>query len=396
MAGSSHPAGGRPFRAALPLLALLAGAFATGFTSRILIGPLMVPVTRELSASNTEAGGFVLMVGLGMTLCLLGSGFVSRLLGHRLTVAVSLLGTAGFCLLAGTARDAAGFRAALFGLGAASGLYLPSAISSITALTRREDWGRAMSVHETAPNLSFVLAPLLAEWFVARGDWRAAFLALGLGAGLAAAACLFFGPGRGLYGEAPSPRLVRDLMARPAFWIMSLLFGLAVGASQGPYAMLPLHLVQELGLSREEANHLLSLSRVSGVFMAVVGGLCADRFGPRRTILFWLGAAGLLTACLGLARGALVTPVALLQPLVAVIYFPAGFAMLSRAFPWESRNLAVAFVMPAAALLGTGLVPLALGWCGDHVGFGAGFALLGGLMLLALLAARRLPEGEGG
>lgn len=378
------------------MLCFLAVAFSLGFVSRILVGPLMVPVTRELSASNTQAGGFVLMLGLGATLALLGSGFVSRLLGHRRTVAAALLATAGFCALAGTARDMAHFQVALFGLGLASGLYLPSAISTITAITRREDWGRALAVHETAPNLSFVLAPLLAEWFVERSNWRAAFLVLGAGAGAAALSYAFLGPGRGLYGEAPSPRLVRDLVSRRVFWILALLFGLAVGATLGPYTMLPLYLVQERGLSREEANLLLSLSRVSGVFMAVVGGMCADRFGPRRTILVYLAAVGVFTVCLGLARGGWLTAFVLLQPLVSVGFFPAGFSMISRAFPWESRNVAVAFVTPMGAVIGSGLVPLALGWCGDHIGFGAGFAMQGCLMLLAILAARRLPEGDGG
>ena len=42
----------------------------------------------------------------------------------------------------------------------------------------------------------------------------------------------------------------------------------AVGTTLGPYTMLPLALVHEHGFARAEANQLLALSRISGVFMA--------------------------------------------------------------------------------------------------------------------------------
>jgi NNP family nitrate/nitrite transporter-like MFS transporter len=385
---------GLPFRVALPMLCFLTLAFWLGFLARILMGPLMVPITRDLAASNTEAGGFVLLVGLGATVGLLSSGFISRFLTHRLTISLALLGMGVGALLSGTADTLFAFQASLFAMGAGAGLYLPSAISVITSLTRRADWGKALSVHEAAPNVAFIVAPLFAEFMVETHDWRSAFTVLGAASLVAGALFALRGPGKGERGEAPSPSLLADIVRRPVFWIMSLLFGIAVGATLGPYTMLPLYLVEERGMSREAANMLLAVSRVSGVFMSFVGGMCADRFGPRRTIVVYLALAGLFTMLLGLTEGVWLTAAVLLQPLVSTTFFPAGFSMISRGMPFQARGVAVGFITPMGALIGSGAIPLGLGWCGDHIGFGAGFVMQGALMLVCLLAAWRLPRRD--
>lgn len=385
---------GLPFRAALPMLCFLALAFWLGFLARIIMGPLMVPITRDLAASNTEAGGFVLLVGLGATVGLLSSGFISRFLTHRLTIALALLGMGTGALFSGAADTLVAFQTSLFAMGAGAGVYLPSAVSVITSLTRRADWGKALSVHEAAPNVAFIVAPLFAEFMVETHDWRSAFTVLGAASLAAGVIFALRGPGRGERGEAPSPSLLADILRRPVFWIMSLLFGLAVGATIGPYTMLPLYLVEERGMSREAANLLLSVSRVSGAFMSFVGGMCADRFGPRRTILVYLALAGLFTVLLGVTEGVWLTAAVLLQPLVSTTFFPAGFSMISRAMPFQARGVAVGFITPMGALIGSGAIPLGLGWCGDHIGFGAGFVMQGALMLVCLLAAWRLPRRD--
>lgn len=47
----------------------------------------------------------------------------------------------------------------MLGVGLAGGLHTPSAIATITAQVQKKDWGKALSVHQSAPPLSFVLAP---------------------------------------------------------------------------------------------------------------------------------------------------------------------------------------------------------------------------------------------
>ncbi|EPR43946.1 major facilitator superfamily MFS_1 [Desulfovibrio sp. X2] len=388
-----HPqGGGAAYRAALPALLLTTFCFFSLFLARVVVGPLMVPIEAALHASHTEAGACVLMIGLGAMLTMLGNGFVSGPLGHRATVvAALLLGATGSFTAAG-AHALPRFMAGLFGVGLGAGLYMPSAISIITHVVRREDWGSAIGTHEAAPNSGFILAPLAAEAALALSGWREAYM--GLGSMLLLAAVLFAlrGPGRGLAGTTPNPALLKEVLRTPAFWIMAALFGLAVGTTIGPYNMLPLALVHEHGYSRADANTLLSLSRLSGVFAAYAAGKLTDRFGPRRTILGVLLLSGLTTAGIGLFTGRALVLMVLLQPIVAVGFFPAGFTAISQIFDWRTRSVALSGVTPVGAAVGSGLIPVAMGWLGDHATFSLGFLGLGACLLAAIPLARRLPR----
>jgi len=91
----------------------------------------------------------------------MGSGFVSARINHRRTMALSIA-CAGMALLATAASNHLwGIRAGLFLTGLCTGLYLPSAIAAITVLVSPRHWGKAIAIHEVAPNLAFVLAPSL-------------------------------------------------------------------------------------------------------------------------------------------------------------------------------------------------------------------------------------------
>ncbi|WP_035104764.1 MFS transporter [Desulfohalovibrio reitneri] len=385
---------GLSFGRALPTLACLTGAFFLLFMARNVIGPLMVPVRADLGLSNSQAGMVISTMGLGVMLGLVSSGFLAKAFSHRMAAAGALLLCGSGALGASLSSDYAGLLAGMWFLGLGAGLYLPSGVAVITGLTRERDWGKALSVHELAPNFSFVLAPLWAELCLSHGDWRLALRLLAwalLGAGALLAA---FGPGRGQKGQAPGPRLLRSIMSKPLFWVMAVLFGLAVGATVGPFTMLPLYLTEEHGYARETANQLLAVSRVSGLVMVFAGGWLVDRLGAVQTIRLYLLLCGGLTACLGLLEGPALAGAVIAQPLVSACFFPAGFAAISRAFSWEERNVAVSLVTPAGALVGASMVPAALGGLGDTVGFGIGFAGLGGVMLAALALLRLLPRGQ--
>ena len=71
-------------------------------------------------------------------------------------------------------------RCGFFALGFACGLYMPSAIATITSLIDRQHWGKAIAVHELAPNLAFFSAPFIAELFLTWLTWRAALGAAAL------------------------------------------------------------------------------------------------------------------------------------------------------------------------------------------------------------------------
>jgi NNP family nitrate/nitrite transporter-like MFS transporter len=380
----------------LGVVLFLTALFHLNFLARILPAPLMPVIETDLGIGHGAAGSLFLLISAGYFVALAGSGFVSARIGHRRTVALSA-GLMGLALV-GTAlcQSLAAIRVGLVLTGFAAGLYLPSGVATLTTLIAPRDWGKAISVHELAPNLAFATAPLVAELLLAFFNWRMAFAVVG---GLSLAIGLAFlirGPGGDLPGERPAFRVLRDLAAQPAFWLLMVLFSLGISSTLGLYTMLPLYLVAERGLDQGWANSLVAFSRMATIPTALLGGWAADRFGSKRTIGAVLLVSGSLTMLLGLAAARWVPLLVILQPLLAVCFFPAGLSALSAIGPPGGRNVVVSMTIPMAFLIGGGLAPTFIGLMGSHARFGLGIALLcGALMAGGLLALRaRFPDRQ--
>lgn len=382
------------FRAALPAVAFVAAIFFFNFISRMVLAPLMPVIQLELGFTHAGAGHLFLTLAIGNGIGLLLSGFLSRAVNHRRTVGVSAVLTGTAVMLTPLADSYATLLVGVFGLGLAVGLYLPSGIAVITSLVRKEDWGKGLSVHELAPSTSFVIAPLLAETLLLFTGWRSVLYLLGV-----LQICLglwFLRSGRGgeFPGMIPSPSLIRSIGRKPIFWLFILFFSLAVGASVGAYSMLPLYLVDAHGYTREQANQLLSASRVLACFVPLLSGWLTDRWGPRLPIFLFLILSGFAVIALGLTSGPVLVGVALFQPAFTVLMFAPGFTMLSVIFQPEHRSVAVALMGPANALFGLGLVPTFLGHMGDEGLFHVGFIILGMIILSAMFFLPVLPKGR--
>jgi NNP family nitrate/nitrite transporter-like MFS transporter len=321
----------------------------------------------------------------GVCFALMGSGFVASRLNHRRTIVLALLILGTMLIVTSLSRTLLEMKICLVFLGIGAGLYFPSGIASITSLVRPMDWGKALAIHELAPNLSFVMAPLLAEFFTAFLSWRGLMTFQGLLTLFMAFAFARFGRGGEFCGEAPRPQILRVLLSQSSFWIMVIFLGLAIGAGFGVYTMIGLYLVAERGIDREWANTLVSLSRISGIVMALLAGWLVDWLGVKRAIGLFSGATGIMTLLLGWIPDQWIALVVFLQPMVAVCFFPAGFAAISRIVPAEQRNVAVSFVSPVAVFMGAGGIPKILGLLGDKGSFSAGFALIGCLMLASVI-----------
>jgi NNP family nitrate/nitrite transporter-like MFS transporter len=76
--------------------------------------------------------------------------------------------------------------------------------------------------------------------------------------------------------------------------------------------------------------------------------------------------------------------------MVAVCFFPAGFAALSRIGSAETRSLAVSMAVPLGFLVGGGAIPLGIGVLGDAGRFAAGIAGTGALILSGSFLSRLL------
>ena len=374
----------KPFTALMGPVLLMTSVFFFNFLGRLMLAPFLVSIEQELSISHMQAGELFLFTSLGISLALVCSGFLARKVQHRRTILLSSFGVGLFMILISWTSTLAGLKWAMFGLGTAVGLYLPSGISTITSVLPRAHWGKGLALHELAPNLSFIAAPAIAAVTQDIFTWREVFFGLGVAGILMGLVYVRFCQGGRFPGEAPRPAVLKGILQRPQFWILAFLFGLAVGVTFGTYSMLPLYMVEEHGLAKEAANNLLSLSRVPCLAMALGAGWLVDRIGGKRTVLLALGLTGLLTMALGVLHPPALQAGVLVQPLFAVSFFPAAFTLISKVFPSQVRNVAVSFIVPVAVVIGTGLIPTFLGVFGDHGQFDVGFLCLGLLVFFGV------------
>jgi NNP family nitrate/nitrite transporter-like MFS transporter len=140
--------------------------FFINFIARIILSPLLPTIERELAISHGPAGFLFFLISVGYVVGLLGSGFLASQSSHRITIVVSTTGIGLALMGIASAGSLWAMRLGLFGLGFAGGLYIPSAIATITSLIERPHWGKAIAVHELAPNLAFFASPFVASSFL--------------------------------------------------------------------------------------------------------------------------------------------------------------------------------------------------------------------------------------
>ncbi len=371
---------GTILRLQLAPIIFLTVIFLLNFISRIELSPLVPSVEKDMGLSHGEVGSFFFYITIGYFISLVGSGFVSSRISHRMTVVISSVAVGltlfGVCLT----ETAWGFGACMFVLGLVTGVYLPSGIATITDLVNPRQWGKALAIHEVAPNLAFVIAPLVAEALMVWFSWRCVMGSLGVASLVVGISYAYFGRGGEFTGETPNFSSVRSFLRKPSFFVMIFLFGLGISSTVGIYSMLPLYLVADHGISRVDANTIVALSRVSTLFIVFLGGWAADRFGASRTINVVFFITGTLTMLLGATPTSWIKLIVILQPVFAVCFFPAGFAMLSSTVSPQSRNLAVSLAIPIAFMIGAGIVPTLIGLMGDAGFFRTAFLIVGGFI----------------
>jgi len=378
------------FRDQLGFLLLLTTIFFLNFLSRIILAPLIPTIEIDLDLSHAEAGSLFLFISCGYFVTLIGSGFVSSRFTHKRTIVISI--TAMGIALIGTSMTGGlwPIRLSLLTVGSAAGLYLPSAIATLTGSVKTQHWGKAIAIHELAPNLSFVLAPLISEAVLYWFSWRVVFGILGIAALIFGFIFSRYSRGGNYSGDPPNFRSLRALSAIPSYWLLILLFSLGISSTLGIFAMLPLYLVTEHGISQNWANTLISFSRIPGLGMALVGGWASDRFGPKQTLSIVFLITGAMTFLLGTVPSSVITTFVFLQPIIAVCFFPAGLTALSLITPPRLRNVAVSFTTPFAFLVGGGIVPSLIGFIGDLRSFAVAISVVGGFIVTGAFFSKYL------
>jgi NNP family nitrate/nitrite transporter-like MFS transporter len=376
------------------LLTFLGVLFFLNIVSRLCVGPLLPVIERDFGLRHSGAGSLYFFLAAGSCVGLYLSGHVAWRLSHRATIAVSGM-TLGAALVAvAFTPSLAGIRAELLLLGIGAGLYLPSGVAVLTENTPEGSWGKVLAIHELGPNLGYICAPLIAELLLGIFSWQGVLGSMGVPAILLSGAFLLSGLGGTAPAQRPGSATLAILVRDRSFWGVASLFAVSIGLGLGIYSMMPLFLVNDVGMDRVHANLITGLSRVSGLFSVFVAGTLADRIGRPRTVVLSLGAAGTCAILLGVAQGPWITPLlAFFQAASAASFYPAGFALLSAAFPLPVRNLAVSMVLIVATLFGAGGVPPLIGLLADTVSFSFAFAAAGVATLASLVLFRGFPAG---
>jgi NNP family nitrate/nitrite transporter-like MFS transporter len=273
-------------------------------------------------------------------------------------------------------------------MGILFGIHLPSSVATITATVRREDWGKALSIQQLGPPLSLVASPLLAVLLLRWFSWNATLLWIaGLCAILGLAFFFFLGGVGAFPGDPPKKAFAGPVLRTRSFWVMILLFALGMGAQVGVYTMLPLYLTAERDMSPDGANTLLGLANIAPVVTVFLAGWLTTRIGEKRMIGIALFLTGIMTVLVGVTSGVALKVCIVLMAGLAVCFFPAAFAALSRIVQPTYRSLATAFCTPTAFLIGGGLLPVVLGYVGQAASFSLGIIIVGGVVALGSIAA---------
>lgn len=382
------------FQDKIGITLFLAWLFYLGFVSRILFAPLMPEIEKDLGITHGQAGGLFLLMSVGYMFAPICSGVISSRFDHRGTLMFSAW-LVGLSLMAFSFIDNVwGMGALLLGIGFAGGIHLPSAIATITAEIQKSDWGKGLSVHQCAPPLSFVSAPLIAAILLRWYSWRQILLIWAIISLVAALLYTFRGRGGEFPGRTVNVANVKIVGSSLSFWIMVVLLSMAFSGNAGIFAMLPLFLVNERGYDLTWANTLIGLSQLSGLAVVFVTGWLSDRIGQQKVMGVSLLATGTLTLLMPWSDGGALVLVLFLQAAALTAFFPAGFAALSRVTLPSLRSVASALGPPLAFLVGGGLMPTLIGYLADIHSFTAGIHVAGGFILLGPLLVCLLSLGQ--
>jgi len=381
-------------REALPQVLILAVMAFFSMYARTVLSPLLVPIQFDLGIGPARATQLFLPLSVLYSVAMLFSGFLVERIEHRTNIALAIA-LLGLGLLSLSMARSFPMMAIAFGtIGAGAGIYVPSGVSTVTALVDDGIRGKAVSVHELGPNSAFYIAPLVVALLAAHGGWRLVPAISGTVAILYAVLFVRVSVGGRFRGRRPRLGNVRDLVRKPAFWAIAVFFAVAASSTLGVYSILPTYLVRIHHFDQRFVNTLLSLSRVSGIGIVLLSGILVDRIGSRRLIVGVFALTGPLTLGLGVFSGTPLVVLVFLQPVVINAFFPAAIHAVADLGEPSLRNVAVSVMIPLVNLVSTGVFPTIMGYLTERGTVALGFIVLGAMMLL-LLPFNRLLPGQG-
>lgn len=367
------------------------------YSARSLFSPLLVTIEQDLGLTHTVSTQVFTYQSIG-AMC---SMFFSAYLLHRFTpkklYVASLLGGGIFLCLSSIMPTFEYITYVLIFAGLFFGVYNPTYLAILSQIVNARHWATSTAYVELGVIISFIITPLWITSFSEHFGWRGSIALVGFFNMLAGFWYLLHGKG----GIFPTPAVslshIATLLKQSQIYIFALFYTTILIAEFSIYSISSVYLVAERNLSLEHANTLLSLSRIASIIMVPIGGYLADTYSPRvsLTLLIILQISSITMFS---------SPIYYLQ--VAGIFlqagassfgFPVVFALIPYSFSRKDQSVVISLTSPVASVLGTGIVPLLLGYMGTEYSFSLGLhgiSLLFALLIIALFGIRKYIAPE--
>jgi MFS transporter, NNP family, nitrate/nitrite transporter len=386
---SSQDASGS-FSSTLPWVLFLTLLVFFSILPRLVLAPVLLRVSETFGVTYSTASGLFFTGSIGFVAGLVTSGFLAHRLTHRWTIALAITMCGASLLALSVVGSLTAFHVLFALLNWSSGLYPGSGIASVTTLAPDTHRGTALAIHESGPNLAFLVAPILVAILAPSFGWRGIYRIVGALALVAATSFAVFGRASTDRGQPPHFENVSAFLKNGPFWVVSALFIVAASAAMGVYSVLPTFLVVDHGLSEQLVNTLVGLSRVTGFASILLAGALADRHGFAPVVTVVLGTTGIVTLLIGVVSGTPLLVAVFLQPMLVGAFFPLGLTALTDVAPAHARSLAVTLAIPLANLFGAGITPRLMSLAGTAGHFRLAFVVLGVLTVASLLLLRSI------
>ncbi|WP_083860414.1 MFS transporter [Natrialba hulunbeirensis] len=371
------------------VLALCTLAFFVTMYGRVAISPVVPSITEEFGVSNAVIGVALTGMWLAYGLSQFPSGVLGDRYGERVVILVALGGTAVASVLIAVAPVFSIFVVATVILGAVAGLHYSVATTLLSRI--HDNVGTAIGIHNSGATIAGLVAPLIVAWVGVTYGWRAAIVTTAVvGVPAFALFALFVSPTEPRRPEQSMRdqfdlASLLEILSRPV--IAFTLFVAIVGEFvwQGAASFLPVFLIEHREYSPTVAATGFSAYFVAQGIAQVGVGAVSDRFGRDRAT-----AGCLLLGAIGLWL--LVAGPGLVSAAVGVLLLGIGMSFEASLLPRfldalgdEERGTGFGLVRTVYVITAS-LGSVIVGLVADGFGWGASFAFLAGLLLLAVIA----------
>jgi MFS family permease len=237
--------------------------------------------------------------------------------------------------------------------GFGGGLEMSSAYVVVRATFPESVWSRAIALMSGSWSISVLVGPLVGGTFARFGNWRGAFVATAVTAGVLAAGAFFTLPSTASGRRTPAPRV-------PAGRVALICVAIA-GTSAASVVVSPLSKVGLIALAIVSLVAMLRLDRVAPIPL-----LPRDAFSWRTPtgVGLWLA----LLLCVTYSPLQIYVPI-FLQHLHGLDPLAAGFAVASASLGWTAASLVTAgasgpwpnrLMLAGPAMMGVSLMAIAL------------------------------------